>query len=145
MRPNPFHARQAWVCGNTHTLVQYETISFWRACIAEVIEIRDKRGERMAWMHLFHESDVTVVREFFVPPWNRGRGYGTELEELARSQAEYRDRNVVRFTLDEADALPRNRAIAVGFLEHRGYTWRWEQSTRPNLAGFAERRVKDDV
>ena len=146
MRPNPFsRPRGLGLRRHTHRRASTETISFWWACIAEVMKSATSAESGWRGCIFFHGQRRERRARALVPPWNRGRGYGTELEELARSQAEYRGCGVVRFTLDEADALPRNCDVAVGFLERRGYTWTWEQLTRPNLAGVAERRVKDDV
>jgi GNAT superfamily N-acetyltransferase len=142
MLKNPYDARVVYLNDETHTVIQYATTSFWRGGMAEVIELRNKRGERVAWMHLFHEADdVTVVREFFVPPWNRRRGYGTWLAAIAVSQAKWRGSDRIVVTMDEADSLLRNRSGAICFWERQGFSWLWASRVRPNQPGYAERLV----
>jgi hypothetical protein len=63
----------------------YDTWSYESDCLAEVIQIRHKTGVPMAWAHLFHlrgSPRTTSVREFYVWPWFRRRGYGSWLETL---------------------------------------------------------------
>ena len=128
--------------GMNYQLIVYETLSINDEKPAEIIELRNPLGIRVGWCETFHgTSNAAVVKELFVWPPFRRRGYGTILEAAAaiRAKAWWADQLVL--WLHQPDALPASRANGRLFASDRGYEWTWRKSSRPALAGFAAKRI----
>ena len=80
--PNPRWRARHRHAGFGHQLAVYETLSVVDECPVQVIEVRTGFGIRIAWAHLFHLGGGTrtsVLKELYVWPPYRRRGYGTTL------------------------------------------------------------------
>jgi len=145
MLENPRWITRTRINGSGHRLVTYETLSVEEGCRAEVIEIQDGRGLRLAWAELFHlpqqKGGVTLAKEFFVWPGARRRGYGTVLEELATEVAVRNGAPELHLLFHEMDAQIQVRAAGRRFAQRLGYRWRWRRSRIPNTVGVAEKRL----
>jgi len=129
----------------SHRLHLYETWSCTDAP-AVVIEIRDGRGTRLGWAYLHHllgqEPHVSILKELFVWPAFRRRGYGTVLESVAAERARASRASRIEMLFHEVDAMPRNRAAGRGFADKTGYTLRWRRSRRPNVSAVGEKSLR---
>jgi hypothetical protein len=121
---NPRWRQKIRFGGYGHQLMLWETIS-WTGHPVEVLEIRDGRGLRVAWSELFFEGNRAVVKEFFVWPDKRLRGYGTLLEGLCTDRARARHSSELVAWLHMQDAFLSVRRIGREFASRRGYEWRW--------------------
>jgi GNAT superfamily N-acetyltransferase len=127
-----------------HRLHFYETWSCTDAPV-ELIEVRDGRGMRLGWAHLHHtpgqEPHVSVLKELFVWPAFRRRGYGTVLESAAAERARHRRASSIEMLFHEVDAKLRNRAAGQGLASKTGYTLQWRRSRRPNVSAVGVRSL----
>jgi GNAT superfamily N-acetyltransferase len=141
---NPRWRRRVRIDGRPHQLCLWETIS-WTGCIAEVVELRDGRGFRIGWAELFHGKDgeqrVTFVKELFVWPRMRRRGYGTVLLSWAeeRARAMWSTATVVSFY--DFDAIGQARTAGRTLLQRAGYDIRWRPRSEPTLAGRGYKQI----
>ena len=143
MAQNPRQRIRFQHSGRSHTLHVYETWSLSDNCWVQAIELRNGFGLRLGWVHLHHISRqqprVSILKELFVWPWYRRKGYGTLLESFACTQAEQWGSTSVRVLFHECDALPRNRAAGRLFGKKAGYEWKWTSQRLPNLAAVGEK------
>lgn len=125
-------------------LTTYSSLSIDHDCRAEVAELRIESGLRAGWAILFHlggSSRTTIVKEFFVwPPWRR-RGYGTLLESTIVGLARRAGSSHLEVLLLGVDGLPRSRAAGRTFAQSAGYIWRWRLGRRPDVAGVAMKPI----
>jgi GNAT superfamily N-acetyltransferase len=130
--------------GERLCLVLYDAISLADEVPAavEVIELKSRLGLRLGWTHLFHLDDgESVIKELFVWPSFRRRGYGTILEDAAEQRAAKRGSGRLSIYLHAADALPTNRDAGTEFGSAAGYQWRWRDMRLPNLAATGYRTI----
>jgi GNAT superfamily N-acetyltransferase len=141
---NPRRQTKVRLGGRAHRLFSYSTLSMEHECRADVVELRTAVGLRAGWAILFHvggSSRKTVIKELFVWPPYRRRGYGTILEEAAVHLARSAGSTQLELILLAADALPRSRAAGRLFAEAAGYSWRWRSTKRPSVAGVAWKEI----
>jgi len=122
-------------------LAVFETVSL-AGRMVEVIEIRDRRGVLIAWAHLHFEageSKTVRVKEFYVWPAFRRRGFGTLLAELVEERAVGWSK--VSVIIHQADVVPRFRRGAELFVRGRGYEWVWTMCDRPVRVAAAEKTL----
>lgn len=128
--------------GRPHRLQLYETLSILGNPV-EVIEVRNGWGQRLGWAYLHHISGqqprTSILKELFVWPWFRRRGYGTLLEALACERAKAWRSTSIQVLFHDADARPRNRAAGRLFGMKAGYEWKWRRQQRPNLAAVGKK------
>ena len=142
LQENPRWRR--WIRYRTHRLrfYMYETISLEDEAPVTVIELRTGEGIRLGWAMLFHKRDGTaVLKEFFVWPPFRRRGYGTLLEREAVAIARWWRSPRMQVYLHSADALVQNRGAGREFGLRAGYRWRWRRTTLPNLDAVGEKML----
>jgi GNAT superfamily N-acetyltransferase len=141
---NPRWRRRLRIGGRPHQLCLWETIS-WTGCRAEVIELRDGRGFRLGWAELFHGRDgerpVTFVKELFVWPSVRRRGYGTILLEWSEERAEAMKSVATVVYLYDFDAIGRARTAGRTLLQRAGYDVRWRPREQPTLAACGHKQI----
>jgi GNAT superfamily N-acetyltransferase len=130
--------------GRSRKLYLYETLSIPGSPV-EVIEVRNGWGQRLGWAHIHHVSSrqprTSILKEMFVWPWFRRRGYGTLLENLACQRAKARRSMSIEVFSHDADALPRNRAAGRLFGREAGYEWKWRKQRHPNLAAVGKKSL----
>jgi hypothetical protein len=113
--------------GHAYKIVGYETLSVSGRCLAEVVEIRNGFGVRVAWAHLQHRQSTpptSVIAEFFVWPWFRRAGLATRLEEVLLHRASVMSSTQVEVLLHGFDARPLTASTYRRIGEGMGYTWR---------------------
>ena len=130
--------------GRNYTLVNYEALSVNDECPVDILELRNPVGVRVAWAEIFHlrasesESPVSTIKELFVWPSYRRRGYGTIIEAAARILAANHSSKVITIDLYEPDARrPSVRRAPRLFALSRNYTWRWRSQAHPPRVGYA--------
>jgi GNAT superfamily N-acetyltransferase len=130
--------------GRSRKLYLYETLSIPGSPV-KVIEVRNGWGQRLGWAHIHHVSSrqprTSILKEMFVWPWFRRRGYGTLLKNLACQRAKARRSMSIEVVFHDADALPRNRAAGRLFGREAGYEWKWRKQRRPNLAAVGKKSL----
>jgi GNAT superfamily N-acetyltransferase len=132
--------------GRPHRLVVYETVSLLGELV-EVLQIWSANGARLAWAHLHHvagEPRTSVLKEFYVWPAVRRRGYGTLLDDLATRRARAWRSTALRVFWHEPDAQPVFRTGTLLFGERRGYRWSWGLRLRPPLHAIGEKHIDPD-
>lgn len=140
--PNPRWRRRRRHAGLGHQLAVYETLSVVDDCPVQVIELRTGFGIRIAWAHLFHLGGGTrtsVLKELFVWPPYRRRGYGTILDSVAAENARAWGAERLQVLFYEMDARIPARAAGRLFGERRGYQWRWCRGVRPRVEAVGEK------
>jgi GNAT superfamily N-acetyltransferase len=144
MVQNPRERARFRIYGRSYRLHLYETLSILGSPV-EIIELRTGQGIRLGWAHLHHVGEyqprTSILKELFVWPPFRRRGYGAILEGLACQRAtQWRSSRIVLYFHD-ADALPRNRAAGRLFGKQAGYKWDWRRKRLPNLAAVGEKSL----
>ncbi len=143
MMPNPRWRVRRRHRGHGHQLVLYETVSAIDHCGVEIIEVRNGFGIRLGWAHLFHlgggQRGTSMLKELFVWPLFRRRGYGSLLERIAVDRARHWRSERLHLLFHEMDALPSVRAAGRLFGQQAGYTWRWRRGYRPNVEAIGEK------
>lgn len=142
------NARRRWRFrhdGRGHRLHLYQTLSHTGSPV-DVIEVRDGRGRRLGWAYLHHCAGLpppraSVLKELFVWPAFRRRGYGRLLEAIAAERARGWRSSEMRILFHEADAMPRNRQAGREFAGRTGYALKWRRQARPNLAAIGEKAL----
>lgn len=136
MLDNPRWRRGVRYAGRHYTLVSYETISANDECVVDIIELKNASGVRLGWAEVFHPRRSTSaapvqsrVKELYVSPPFRRRGYGTILEAAATMTAMMRKSRRMLIDLYEPDARPSMRRAPRRFALSRGYAWRWERGS----------------
>lgn len=135
--------RRRWVkCrGRTYRCIyEFETVSMQDGAPVTVLELRTGAGIRLGWTHIHHEPDgIAVIKEFFVFPPYRRRGYGCILErEVVDVARRWNSRNI-RTYLHVPDAFGDQRLAAETFGQATGYKWSWGIASLPNLAAVGEK------
>ena len=141
LQDNPRWRGTIRYAGMNYQIFIYETLSINDERPAEIIELSNRDGIRVGWCETFYGSGTSaIIKELFVWPPFRRRGYGTILEAAAviRTQG-WVDELVLWFY--EPDAIPRSRANGRLFALGRGYEWTWRKSSRPAPAGTAAKRI----
>jgi GNAT superfamily N-acetyltransferase len=141
---NPRWRRRLRINGRGHQICLWETIS-WTGCIAEVLEVRDGLGFRLAWAGLFHtrheDEPVTIAKEFFVWPWVRRQGYGRLLLEWAEERAiAFRSPRVL-ILFHDFDAIVPARTAGRRFLQRAGYHLRWRPHDFEHVAAVGSKTM----
>jgi GNAT superfamily N-acetyltransferase len=136
---NPRWKQRIRFSGHGHQLMLWESLS-WTGWPAEVIEIRDGRGDRAAWCELFLEGHDVVVKEFFVWPSRRRRGYGRLLEDLCVERARARHAKRLLMWFHQQDAVPSVRRAGREFGVRLGYEWHWTREI-PGLAAVGHKKI----
>lgn len=133
--------------GQRYMLVNYETLSTGHGSPADIIELRNRNGVRVAWAVLLHlrassaEAATTLLTDFYVWPPFRRRGYGTILDAAAVIRAAAWGSAVLKVPLYEPDSRPATRGPGRRFALARGYAWTWRRELRPSTAGYATKAV----
>jgi len=133
--PNVFQINEETIAGVAHSILYWEVLSLQDENWVDVIEIRDPQ-QVIGRAHVHHGDAVTTVRELFVLPLARHRGYGTFLERLAVERAEVYEHPTIELWLHDDDARPRTRPAAIAFGEALGYEWREVERHRPNVVAI---------
>jgi GNAT superfamily N-acetyltransferase len=131
-----------------HQSVLYNALSVESDCPVDVLEIRNGRGLRICWAHLFHlpgiEPRVSVLKEFFVWPWFRRQGYGRKLEEIACEQARMWGSKKIEVYFHQADTTAMSHRVAgYHFSKSCGYSKNYRDSKLPNLTAIGEKYLSD--
>lgn len=129
--------------GHGHVWVLYETWSFVDSCPVEIIELRTGQGFIIGWAHLHHLTDAgsrtSLLKELFVWPLMRRRGYGTMLEQVACRRARAWSQETIQISRYAADDLQRQLAPGRNFGAARGYRWILGSQARLNVKGIGEK------
>jgi GNAT superfamily N-acetyltransferase len=141
MLANPRWRRRLRHAGHGHQLVVYEMLSVVEERPVQVIEIRTGFGIRVGWAHLYHlgRERTAVLKELFVWPSFRRRGYGTLLESVASANARDWGAERLQILFHGMDAQITVRAAGRLFGEHAGYRWRWRAGSLPPVAAIGEK------
>lgn len=141
---NPRWRRRLRINDRGHQLFLWETIS-WTGCVAEVIEVRDGRGFRLAWAELFHgrqgDEPVTIMKELFVWPRVRRLGYGTILLDWAEERARAMRSTTAVVFFHDFDAIGRARTAGRTLLQRANYDVRWNPREEPRLAARGYKQI----
>lgn len=109
---------------------------------ADVLELRDAFGLRLAWAFLVHARDRTaVLKELFVWPTFRRRGYGRLLEYEAGAIARAKGSERLELWFHSADALIGLRDAGRRFGSALGYRWSWHRNELPCLEAIGSRAL----
>jgi GNAT superfamily N-acetyltransferase len=130
--------------GFGHQLVVYETLSLVDECPVQIIEVRTGFGIRVGWAHLFHlggKERTSVLKELFVWPSFRRRGYGSILESIAVENARGWGAERLHILFYEMDAQIPARAAGRLFGQYRGYQWRRRRGVRPQVTAVGEKSL----
>lgn len=125
-------------------LVYYDALSFAHEppVVAEIVELQSIAGMRLGWAHVFHTgNDDSVIKELFVWPSFRRRGYGAILEHAARARATRRGSTRLSLYLHSVDTLPGHKNAGSAFGAALGYHWHWAETALPNLAAIGHLTV----
>ena len=142
LRENPRWRKAVALGSRRRRLYWYETISLQDWVPVTVIELRSGEDFRLAWAILFHERDGTsVLKELFVWPTFRRRGFGTLVEREAVAIARSWHSTKMLLYLHSADALPGNRIAGSSFGRRAGYAWHWHRTKLPNLDAIGEKTL----
>jgi GNAT superfamily N-acetyltransferase len=141
MLPNPRWQWRFRHAGHGHQLVVYETLSMVDQCVVQVFEVRTGFGIRVGWGYLYHRGweRTAVIKELFVWPSFRRRGYGTLLESIASANARDWGAERLHILFHAMDAQITVRAAGRLFGEHAGYRWRWRKGSHPPVAAIGEK------
>lgn len=142
--PNPVSVSRFRHRGFGHRLVYFETISVHTRRYVSVIEIQNGNGLRIAWAFLFHtrEADgrpVSILKEFYVWPDFRRRGYGAILEDVATDTARRLRSSALQCYFHHIDAWPHIRATGEKFASSKGYVLTTGEYRFPRLYAVAEK------
>jgi GNAT superfamily N-acetyltransferase len=137
---NKFESAQVLLRDRAHTLLHWTVISFDTGQEVDIFELRDSMRV-IARAHLFHQGPVSTLREIFVRPELRRRGYGTYMESAALAAARDRVVEAVEVWLSLGDARPRLRPGAEAFGRSLGYSWESVETRRPNIVAIARKEV----
>jgi GNAT superfamily N-acetyltransferase len=148
---------RAWMIGNPryrmrfrhhgygHVKVLYETLSLPDGRPVEIIEVRTGRGFIIGWAHLHHlgatQPRTSVLKELFVWPTIRRKGYGTMIEQIACERARAWRSERIQMLLYEEDDLRTVLSPARKFASALGYRWRWGRQSRPNVKAVGEKAL----
>jgi hypothetical protein len=147
MSENPRWRYQLRIRGDVHWVVRYEALSIREGCPVDILELPDCYWFRLGWAEVFHlggeERGTSVLKELFVWPWMRRRGYATLLEEEACKLARLRGSTTMRLLVHAVDGRPAVRARAQGFADYAGYkSWLWQPKSRlPSLEAVCEKAL----
>lgn len=140
-RNSKFWAEEIWYRDMRHQLLTWDVFSMATGGAVRVYEVRNPL-RIIGRVHLFFERDDTAtLRELFVLPNFRRRGYGSLLEEIATDEAVRCSLRRVHIWLHEGDARPRVRPAAEQFATSRGYVWANVTMTRPNVVAIATKEL----
>jgi GNAT superfamily N-acetyltransferase len=107
----------------------------------EMIELHGPSGTPLGWAHLHHLTSerprLSVCKEFFVWPLERGRGHGRLLEGQVAERAERWGAEQVEIPFHEADDHAGGARAAKAFAVGAGYGWAWAYGQRPNASAVA--------
>ena len=144
MLRNPRWQRRIRHDGHGHQLVVYEMLSIVEERPVQVIEIRTGFGTRLGWVHLYHlgTERTAVIKELFVWPSFRRRGYGTLLESVASFNARSWGAKQLQILFHAMDAQTTVRAAGRLFGEYAGYGWRWRKGSHPPVAAIGEKQLR---
>jgi GNAT superfamily N-acetyltransferase len=139
---NPRFWHSTWYAGQKYHILNYEALSTNDNCPVDVLELRNSLGIRLGWAEIWHlcktvSCKVSMIKELFVWPPFRNRGYGTILESAARRRAAAWGSDRIAIVLHEGDARPNVRRPARMFAMSRGYEWQWRCSAMPPVCGIA--------
>jgi GNAT superfamily N-acetyltransferase len=138
-----FQTEEIWVRGYRHDLLTWKVISMSTRRVVYVYEVRNAL-RIIGRAHLFFEfgeTDSAILRELFVLPAFRRRGYGSLLEEIATERAVVSSLSRIEIWLHEGDARERVRPAAEQFAISRGYSWADVSMTRPNIVAIATKEL----
>jgi GNAT superfamily N-acetyltransferase len=126
-----------------YKFVIHETISASDYGVVEIIEIRNGIGIKVAWAHLHHlpVHRISTLKEFYVWPSFRRRGFGRRLEEAASYRAGLRRSEKIQILFHEIDSWVHVRAAGRLFAQKMGYTWKWRVDKLPSTVGVAEKNL----
>ena len=142
LQDNPRWRGRIRYAGMNYQLIIYETLSINDERPAEIIELRNRHGVRVGWCETFYGTGrCGIIKELFVWPPYRRRGYGTIIEAAAVIRAQEWRADELVLWIHEPDALPASRANGRRFALDRGYKWTWHKSSRPALAGTAAKKI----
>jgi GNAT superfamily N-acetyltransferase len=124
-----------------HQLVTWNVMSIATGRVVHIYEVRNPL-RIIGRAHLFFGADDTAtLRELFVFPKFRRRGYGSLPEEIATDRAVSSSFRRIEMWLHEGDARERVRPAAESFATSRGYAWADVSMTRPNVVAIATKEL----
>jgi GNAT superfamily N-acetyltransferase len=123
-----------------HKLIWWETLSLETGGLVEVLELRTPL-RIIGRAHLFHVGETAILKELFVLPAMRRRGFGQILEEVAVERASTAGARTIEIWIGAGDARARVRPALDAFLEKVGYTCSPVDSERPRLVGIATKEL----
>lgn len=138
--PNEYWRESFVLAGLEHQLLNWNVISQETGRLVDVFELRGP-VRIVGRVHVFYEGDRGIIKELFVPPRMRRRGYGTILETVATDRARDYDLARMEMQVTEADSLPRVRSAAEAFALRQGYEWTDVRLTRPNIRAVATKEL----
>jgi GNAT superfamily N-acetyltransferase len=143
MTENPRQRDPLRVAQRQLFLMHYEAVSAEDQAQIDVIELRSEIGTRLGWTFVVHMPGqaLSIIRELFVMPPVRRLGYARLMENAAAVRASRVGSERIAIPFYAADSIPRSRAAGRKFAERCGYRWRWASSSRPAVAGVAERTL----
>jgi GNAT superfamily N-acetyltransferase len=139
--PNSFQQGTEQINGIPHTVLYWEVTSLQTGCTVDVLEVRDPQ-QVVGRAHIYHEDDKSSLRELFILPSLRRRGYGSFLEDIAVTRTRDYGHTELELWLHEDDARSRVRATAEHFGESRSYCWRQVSMRRPNVVAIGTKEIQ---
>jgi GNAT superfamily N-acetyltransferase len=142
---NPRWRRRFSRFGRGHAQVLYETVSSADSCPVEIIEVRTGRGFIIGWAHVHHlcveTPRTSVLKELFVWPTIRRKGYGTMLEQLACDRARLWCSERMQMLLHDPDDLRTLLSPGRNFGTALGYQWKWRTQPRSKVKATGEKAL----
>jgi GNAT superfamily N-acetyltransferase len=138
---NEYWRESVLLDGVYHELLSWHVLSWDSGRLVDVLELRSP-SRIVGRLHLHYGTDIGMIKELFVAPKTRRRGYGSILEQVAVDRCSQHDLMAVQLWLGEADAQDRLRATPEAFGEAHGYAWSESTRTRPNVPAIATKDIR---
>lgn len=143
--PNPIRVSRFRYRGFGHRMVYHETVSVWSPGYVSIIELQNGNGLRIAWAFLFHTREegrpISILKEFYVWPDFRYRGYGSLLESAVADVARTLGSINLQCFFHQIDAWPSIRSIGEQFAKGKGYSLVPGSYELPRLYAIAEKNL----
>jgi GNAT superfamily N-acetyltransferase len=121
-------------------LLNWNVFSAETGRLVDVFEVR-RPMRTVGRAHVFYEGETATLREFFIHPRFRRRGYGRLLEEAVMTRVRDHGHATLRAEITEPDVQERLLPSARSFTENLGYSWSNVTRPRPSIRAVLEKTL----